>query len=66
MTSLLTNPSLQLLSVLPILLYNYNNDTIDGENHVDAPVSTIIISIVYIVIIINHDDTDTIDGGQSC
>ena len=46
--------------------HNYNNDTIDGENHVDAPVSTIIISIVYIVIIINHDDTDTIDGGQSC
>ena len=33
-----------------------------GDNHVDSPVSTIIISIVYIVIIINHDDTDTIDG----
>ena len=33
---------------------------------IDKPVSTIIISIVYIVIIINHDDTDTIDGGQSC
>ena len=43
------------VSTIIISLYcyhYYNNDTIDGDNHVDAPVSTIIISIVCIVIII--------------